>query len=101
MRHTTNLSKAFRALRKEGYTAKQNFMCCQSCAWAELSEKEAEKAVFYHNQDYRDLKHHQDLYLAWAGDGNHIANTLRNFGMEVDWDGTPNTRIAVRYYTIF
>jgi hypothetical protein len=52
----TNLTKAFAELRKNGYFAKQNFLCCQSCGWAELSEKEAEKVVFYHNQDYRDLK---------------------------------------------
>ena len=100
MRHTTNLSKAFRALRKEGYTAKQNFMCCQSCAWAELSEKEAEKAVFYHNQDYRDLKRGDDLYLAWSGDGNLIAETLIKNGMTISWDGTANTRIIVHSSSI-
>ena len=97
----TNLTKAFAELRKNGYFAKQNFLCCQSCGWAALSDEEARNTVFYHNQDYRDLKQHQDLYLAWSGDGDYIAQTLRNFGMEVDWDGTPNTRIAVRYYTIF
>ena len=100
MRHTTNLSKAFRALRKEGYTAKQNFMCCQSCAWAELSEKEAEKVVFYHNQDYQDLKRGDDLYLAWAGDGNLIAETLIKNGMTISWDGTANTRIMVHSSSI-
>ena len=96
----TNLTKAFAELRKKGYFAKQNFMCCQSCAWAELSEKEAEKVVFYHNQDYRDLKRGDDLYLAWAGNGNYIAETLIKFGMHIDWDGTPNTRIVVRNSSI-
>lgn len=100
MRQTTNLSKAFRALRKEGYVAKQNFMCCQSCGWAELSEKESEKAVFYHNQDYRDLKRGDDLYLAWAGDGNLITKTLIENGMTISWDGTTNTRIIVRSFSI-
>ena len=38
-------TKAFRELRKYGYIAKQNFWCCQSCAWADLTDKEAEKAV--------------------------------------------------------
>ena len=96
----TNLTNAFAELRKNGYFAKQNFMCCQSCAWAELSEKEAEKVVFYHNQDYRDLKGGDDLYLAWAGNGNYIAETLIKFGMHIDWDGTPNTRIVVRNSSI-
>ena len=100
MRQATNLSKAFRALRKEGYVAKQNFMCCQSCAWAELSEGEAEKAVFYHNQDYQDLKRGDDLYLAWSGDGNLIAETLIKNGMTISWDGTADTRIIVRSFSI-
>jgi hypothetical protein len=52
----TNLTKAFAELRKNGYFAKQNFLCCQSCGWAALSDEEAKNAVFYHNQDYRDLK---------------------------------------------
>ena len=28
------LTLAFKELRKSGYLAKQNFCCCQSCAWA-------------------------------------------------------------------
>jgi len=100
MKRRTNLSNAFAQLRKQGYVAKQNFLCCQSCGWAALSEDEAKLAVFYHKQDHQDFKKGSDLYLAWAGDGNYIANTLRNFGMEVDWDGTPNTRIVVRNSSI-
>ena len=100
MANRTNLSKAFAELRKQGYFAKQNFMCCQSCAWAELSEGEAEKAVFYHNQDYRDLKSGDDLYLAWAGDGEFIVDTLVKNGMTISWDGTANTRILVRGFSI-
>ena len=29
-----NLNNAFKELRKLGYFARQNFKCCQSCAWA-------------------------------------------------------------------
>ncbi len=95
MRTKTNLSKAFSELRKNGYVAKQNFLCCQSCGWAALNDDEAKNAVFYHNQDHRDFKQGCDLYLAWSGDGNYIAETLIRFGMHINWDGTPNTRIAV------
>ena len=42
----TNLTKAFAELRKNGYFAKQNFLCCQSCGWAALSDEEAKNAVF-------------------------------------------------------
>ena len=93
---STNLSKAFAELRKNGYFAKQNYFCCQSCGWASMSEKESENAVFYHNQDYQSFKKGEDLYLAWSGDGNFITKTLTKFGMIVEWDGTPNTRIVVR-----
>jgi hypothetical protein len=96
----TNLTKAFAELRKNGYFAKQNFLCCQSCGWAALSDEEAKNAVFYHNQDHQDFKKGSDLYLAWAGDGDYIAETLIKFGMHIDWDGTPNTRIVVRNSSI-
>ena len=49
----TNLSMAFAKLRKQGYFAKQNFMCCQSCGWAELSDEQAQKAVFYNKSQNR------------------------------------------------
>jgi hypothetical protein len=96
----TNLSKAFAHLRKNGYFARQNFWCCQSCAWSAISEEQAEKAVFYHNQDHQDLKKGDDLYLAWAGDGGYIAETLKLFGLSVEWDGTKNSRIKVLSHTI-
>ena len=96
MRTKTNLSKAFAELRKNGYFAKQNFLCCQSCVWAELTDAGVnENAVFYHNQDHQDFKKGDDLYLAWSGDGNYIAETLISFGMQINWDGTPNTKIKI------
>ena len=92
---STNLSKAFVEFRRNGYFAKQNFMCCQSCAWSELTAEQGKKAVFYHNQDYQDLKNGDDLYLAWAGDGEFICETLERFGMVVKWDGNSSDRIMV------
>lgn len=92
---STNLSKAFVELRRNGYFARQKFMCCQSCGWAALSDEEAKKAVFYHNQDYIDLKNGDDLYLAWSGDGEFICDTLESFGMNVKWDGDNSDRIMV------
>jgi hypothetical protein len=70
-------------------------MCCQSCGWSALSDEEAKKAVFYHNQDYIDLKNGDDLYLAWSGDGEFICDTLESFGMKVKWDGDNSDRIMV------
>jgi hypothetical protein len=97
----TNLSQAFAQLRRDGYFARQNFMCCQSCGWSEIPETRRDKAVFYHAQDYRDYKYYrEDVYLAWAGDGEFIINTLKNFGLDVDWDGDKGTRIMVKNNSI-
>ncbi len=60
----SKLTNAFKELRKEGYFAKQNFLCCQSCGWAAMSDKESEKAVFYHQQDNDDLKESGKCNLA-------------------------------------
>jgi len=45
------ITKAFKEIRKNGYFARQNFLCCQSCGWASIPEQKVEKAVFYHRQD--------------------------------------------------
>lgn len=91
----TNLTKAFKELRKHGYFARQNFTCCQSCGWAEVPEDKSDTAVFYHNQDYQSYKEGGDLYLAWSGDGNLICSVLRENGLDVEWEGTPDVRIRV------
>jgi hypothetical protein len=89
------LNQAFAALRKAGYTAKQNFLCCQSCAWNALSNKEAEKAVFYHQQDADDLKETGIIHLAWSGNGKEIVKILKEHGLDVEWEGSDNKRIVV------
>ena len=93
------LNKAFRELRKKGYTAKQNFLCCQNCAWHALSDKEAEKAVFYHRQDadaWYGKELDSDLYLAWSGDADEICEVLKAQGLEVVHEGGSGKRIAVK-----
>jgi hypothetical protein len=94
------LNKAFRELRKLGYTAKQNFMCCQNCAWHALSDEEAKKAVFYHRQDSDSWgsygKLDDDLYLAWSGNAAEIVAVLRKHGLLVAHDGSANQRIVIQ-----
>ena len=90
-----NLTNAFKALRKAGYFAKQNFSCCQSCAWAEIADEQLEKAVFYHHQDAGDLKEHGSCYLSWNGDGKEIVKILKDNGVEVEWSGDDSKRIKV------
>jgi len=91
------VNKAFALLRKAGYIAKQNFWCCQSCAWAALSD-DVTKVVFYHRQDNdawkgKELK--DNLYLAWMGDGNEIVGIIQSVGLQVEWGGTEGTRIKI------
>lgn len=92
----TNLSKAFAELRKAGYFAKQNHLCCQSCGWASMTKEEAKNAVFYHAQDTMSFRKGDDLYLCWSGNGYQIAYTLQKHGLEVLWDGSDNKRIVVK-----
>lgn len=89
-----NLNKAFRALRKAGYFAKQNFWCCQSCAWSDVPDSQ-EKVVFYHRQDNDDLKENGKCRLAWSGDGNEIVKILNENGVKTEWDGNNDKRIKI------
>lgn len=96
----TNLSKAFKQLRKAGYFARQNFMCCQSCGWSAIPEEKSNKVVFYHSQDKEDINKDRDFYLAWAGNGAEILEIFKNNGILCEWDGTEETRIKVLINTI-
>jgi hypothetical protein len=89
------LTIAFRALRKEGYTARQNFWCCQTCAWAALTEEQAERAVFYHHQDRDALNRTGRVMLAWSGDADVLRRHLEAAGHTVIHDGSRTKRIEV------
>jgi len=85
----SNLTKAFAALRKAGYFARQNFQCCQSCAWAAVPEAKEDKAVFYHNQDNESRLRGHKFHLAWSGDQHEICRILEENGVKVE--GVPST----------
>jgi hypothetical protein len=91
----SNLTKAFKALRKKGYFARQNFWCCQSCAWSAMTDEQANKTVFYHRQDADDLRDSGTCHLAWSGNGQEIVDVLKENGVEVDWNGGDGTRIKI------
>lgn len=94
------INNAFRELRKNGYFAKQDFWCCQTCAWNAITDEQAKKAVFYHKQDTesfdksrKELKH--PLALAWSGDCEEIVKILRKHDLKVFHDGDPEKRIFI------
>lgn len=120
MEFKDRLNTAFKELRRMGFVARQNFLCCQTCAGSVILEKLNEakakgrmKAgyVYYHRQDADDLKEYGDCYLAFgSGDpdssgkqdrkeskkvGFQVVEVLNKAGITTKWDGNPNTRIQV------
>jgi hypothetical protein len=87
------IAKAFRTLRKLGYFARQNWMCCQGCGWAAVPDQD--KVVFYHSQDREHFIETGNLYLSWSGDGEEIVKAFHEAGLCVKWDGDTGTRILV------
>jgi len=104
------LSNVFKRLRAEGIVAKQNFLCCSSCAWSALSSdykgKETNGFVFYHSQDNDSLKENGEAYLAFGVDddkkqssvmvGLMVCFVCELNGLAVEWDRTSTKRILVR-----
>lgn len=94
---SANLNNAFRALRKAGYFARQNFWCCQTCAWYDISEDHPDKAnhaVFYHRQDNSELKRTGSTYVSWAGDVNEIMRIFEANGIKASQE-EPDQRIRI------
>ena len=89
------IDDAFAALREQGFFAKANHTCWQSCGRADIPEDKEDAYVFYHMQDAEGLKQDGACYLAWGGCGQTICTALREQHLEVDWNGSEHTRIAV------
>ena len=113
------LSRAFSKLRRDGFIALQNFSCCRSCAGAEIvarvqklpaRKKDAlQGCILYTRQDADDLKLGGDLWIGFGPVevdgveygrtivqvGQALTEALRLEGLEVEWDGTGDTRVCV------
>lgn len=98
------LKLAFAALREQGYAAKENFLCCQSCGGAAIDLKGKKGGVFWHGQDDEGLKEHGSLYISFLtkeGGGSEkvgaaLAVALRSEGLQVEWNGTAAERVKVK-----
>ena len=103
------LGAAFKALRQRDFIARQSFLCCRSCAGADLDtpENQGTRAVYYTRQDRDQLAETGQVYLAFGiigaplddayiPVGQEIADTLTAHSLEVEWDGNPMTRILVK-----
>lgn len=118
MDNTDKLNQAFSSLRKQGFIARQRFMCCGSCASAELCnqvEKMSEKrrakvkgVVFTTRQDRgRTLFiKHGPLETTGCGTigltegevGRLVYEALAHQGLQPKWDGNPRSCIEVQVW---
>ncbi len=110
------LREAFKALRKKGYLANINYLCCTSCGMSAMSErinKMAQKppgVMFTHAQDMDNLKDGHDLFIAYSSSndtedateegeikvGEDLFAALQEAGLNPIWEPrTPQTRIMV------
>ena len=110
------INLAFKELKRECFIARQdfNFDMCGGVndIWEEIDNDRANGRtykgyVFYHGQDAMFFKEDGAVCLAWgsadenAGEkenlkiGKAIVKILSRFDMEVEWDGSVRTRIAV------
>jgi hypothetical protein len=113
------LNRAFAALRRQGLIARQNYLCCSSCAGYSITEdavkrvgkgKKVNGCVFYHRQDTERFLEGNTLFLAYgeldstelgtiglptAQVGALVMAALEAEGLEPHWDGDPNARIEL------
>ena len=96
------IRQAFKEIRKEGVYARMNLMCCQTCAWAAISEVHPEDdypVIFFHGQDDQNLKDSGYVYLGHDGNAGDVAvPILEKHGLKVTWDGTDRQRILVTHW---
>lgn len=100
MSDKSRVGRAFRALKRLGYSTQAGKWCCGSCA---SSSFDHDKFVFYHRQsmdafdEFGDIKDGAKLYLGHGqdGDGYEIMRALNDQGLIVQWDGSLNTTLMV------
>jgi len=105
------LAKAFESLEKDGFIARMDWKCCQTCGWSAIAD-EVERAdypvkgaVFLHSQDADDLLERGRVYLSYGsinGDeeedrkvGAIVCSSLKENGLDFEWNGDPSKRILV------
>ncbi|MFD4694773.1 DUF6891 domain-containing protein [Streptomyces sp. NPDC058463] len=102
------VERAFAALDGRGITARENFTCCRSCGTGEIHSEGSEDArgfVFFHHQCTDAVAEGRGLSLYYGGFdgsarttaavGREVADSLREAGLPVEWDGSPDSSILV------
>jgi hypothetical protein len=109
------VTKAFGALRKQGFVARQSFMCCGGCSGggmatliktAQAKGKTIVGGVWYHTQDTDCMKETGKLFLRYSEPetgitintkevGEMVVAALTSVGLTPEWDGDPSQCIIV------
>ncbi|WP_306371499.1 hypothetical protein [Nocardiopsis sp. CC223A] len=101
------LTRAFRSLDASGILAREEFLCCDGCARADLDAEAAASGsrgyAYYHWQDTLSAADGAPLTVGFesthrvrrAAVGAEVAEALRAHGLTVHWDGDPERRIEV------
>lgn len=107
----SRLRKAYSLFRKNlNAVARQNYLCCSSCAGSALGEQariqNKKPVIFSHKQDAGSLSLGYMSVRYGNLDGNdiedqelgrQIVQILRQVGLSVDWNGSPNQVIKAQY----
>ncbi len=102
------LIKMFETLTLNGWIAKPDFWCCNTCASHAIGEMVMHNTVayvFWNCQDDIGLRECRAVYLKYAGNiitdkeaGNVLAEQLDRLRLGYDWDGDPAHAILVHEY---
>ena len=111
------LHEAMLDLEKNGIVAREDFTCCGTCGVAEIGDeiqsfnqngRTAKGFTFFHQQDTESAVQGYGLYLNYGTAqnggtdddsvkiGHEIAQTMKDHGLDVDWDGDLGKRIGVK-----
>ena len=117
MDNIDRINAAFATLRKQGFIARQHFLCCGTCAGAALATQvgkmpaakraKVKGAVFTTRQDrgartlfikYGRIEPENcaAVGLPTVAIGEALATALKAQGLAVEWDGSPNSCVEVR-----
>lgn len=97
-------NQLFSRLRTEGVVAEARFSCCTTCATHELATVYPDREfVYYHEQNYEHVRRGGTLLLGFGAAtsestvflGQRIHAAAEAVGLNVEWDGTARTKIAV------
>lgn len=96
---------AFKSMRRQGYAARANFMCCMGCATSALDIKGKKGGVYWHRQSDDHFKEDGELYIGFfvendTDDSKKVAEalvaTLKAEGLWVEWNGSGDTKVMVK-----